>query len=186
MKVRKTVIISGSNNGGTSLIAAMCEKMGFFMGTERRVFEDHAMIYKLREGGQKLTDFILERNMTYELWGFKEPRIGHKLLEIERVMYEPHFIIVFRDPVAIASRRGKITGYELGNKALMALDLMREFLKVRKQLKRVLLVSYEKTLLYPNRTITDMSKFLGVEVDAKIVEELMSAVKPENGHPPLK
>jgi hypothetical protein len=104
----RTFIISGIGRGGTTLVAAILRESGIFLGKRIAdpVNEDMDMLHVLRaDDAAGVDDIISERNALGTDWGFKVPHIAAYLNpdEVQRFR-NPHLILIFRDPVAIAVR----------------------------------------------------------------------------------
>lgn len=124
---QKTVVVLGAFRGGTSLVARVLKALGVFMGAEfahpDREYDtvEDAEFQRLLHRRDLLTraeivpsdfradeiaslrELIAERNARHDLWGWKYPGSVVWCLHagIERYLRNPHFVTVFRDPLAV-------------------------------------------------------------------------------------
>jgi len=125
--VEKTVVVLGAFRGGTSMVAQLLMELGVFMGEEfappdleyenfeDREFQDLLHRWELLEKDEitledipaevtgALLALIEKRNRRYALWGWKYPGTVNWCLYagLAQHLRNPHFITVFRDPLAI-------------------------------------------------------------------------------------
>jgi hypothetical protein len=123
----KTVVVLGAFRGGTSMVSQLLRELGVFMGerfacpdgdydnAEDQEFQD--LLYRrdlLTKENVSAADFsahelsalrvlIEKRNRQHALWGWKYPGTIIWCLHagLARYLRNPHFITVFRDPLAI-------------------------------------------------------------------------------------
>jgi hypothetical protein len=124
---QKTVVVLGAFRGGTSLVARILKNLGVFMGDEfapsDREYEtiEDAEFQQLLHRRDLLAraeidagDFtageiaslralINRRDADHDLWGWKYPGsvVWYLHAGIERYLRNPHFVTVFRDPLAV-------------------------------------------------------------------------------------
>ena len=167
----KTMIVLGVARSGTSMVAGVLESIGVFMGThkDRAVLED-VEIADLLESGKdlkKISAFIRRRDKKYPLWGWKRPGALSYMQTYEKMFRHPHYIIVFRDSLAIALR----------NKISVAADLLQNLQATHQQYAQVIdfisstdqpcfLVSYEKALQKRTHFVESLCHYVGLGVDA--------------------
>jgi len=98
----ETLVICGPGRGGTSLVAYILRKAGYFLGDQMgNNHEDHLVLGAIRDQVQ-MTGLIAERNRTNKRWGFKVPFAVHHIDWLAGALRNPVFLIVFRNPVATA------------------------------------------------------------------------------------
>ncbi len=178
--VQKTVVVLGAFRGGTSMVAQVLKELGVFMGdqfappdVEYNNLEDQefqALLHRrdlLTQKDITLADFsseelaklrslIEKRNREHALWGWKYPAtvIWCLYAELAKYLRNPHFITVFRDPLATFQ-------HELDKQSIkpdrLRVDKGRSFAWVGLQNQRLveyvqqsesphLLISYERTI----------------------------------------
>ncbi len=182
-----TVIVSGVGRSGTSMTAAVISALGIPMGkTENEaVFEDKEFIAALLyfDGGL-LRALIDKRNKEIARWGFKFPSLQNHLFPHQLVRFRnPYLIVVTRDPVATASR-ATISDPEEGSEAeafynvsQQAFDMMHF---VRKVKYPTLLLSYEKFVAFPEKTVDGIAHFCGLKVEQTARAKALLAISPNN------
>jgi len=160
----KTVIVLGTPRGGTSMVAGTLANLGVYMGEQLSVvFQDQVLSQCIKEKDKKKAkQAIRARNEQYPLWGTKNdfPRTGTWL----RLFREPVYVVVFRDIFATANRRVVSENLSLLSEMFSVLSfylLILVFLRFSK--RPILLVSYEKALLAPEKFVNELSNFLGID-----------------------
>jgi hypothetical protein len=123
----KTVVVLGAFRGGTSMVARVLQNLGVFMGdafappdAEYETAEDcefQTLLHRpdlltqsnilpneiTEEEIGSLRALIEKRNREHRLWGWKYPGSVMWCLHanLEGYLRNPHFITVFRDPLAV-------------------------------------------------------------------------------------
>ena len=102
--------------------------------------------------------------------------------EYESSIFSPRFVVIFRDILSISLRRNISQGDELLPAMRFAIqDYLRLLEQVQKVKSPVLLISYEKSLQYPERTVAAMLDFMGISLtEERIAEIAKSAVHNAN------
>jgi hypothetical protein len=179
---KKTIVILGVARSGTSMVAKVLEQLGVFMGQNRdqAVFED-VQIARILEGNfkkQELLDLIEERNSKYDIWGFKRPGALNYITKYSSYFRNIHFIIPFRDILAIAQR----------NKLSMKMDFMKSLRRANSQYLNVidlvatsqnpyLLFSYEKSLTKKKEFVYSLIEFLEIDPSEDLIEKAISSIE---------
>jgi hypothetical protein len=179
----RTLIVTGTHRSGTSLVAAMLQRAGIFMGSEINdiVYEDEELDRILRSGDPAtLQQFIASRNTAHRVWGFKLPMLCRDL-PYERLGWftNPHLIVTFRDLVAMAVR-ASVSEFQDPAASLRraAADQGAMLTFVDTSGCPALLLSYEKALMMPEQMIDAVMRFCGIPLDASICADLVSIVEP--------
>ena len=180
-----TVIVVGAPRSGTSMIANALISLGVHMGdqTNDSVFEDLRIRNSFLHDIAALPGIIQDYNARYPVWGFKYPMAFRTMSEKIGQFRNPRFIIPFRDPMAIAKRK-EVSLNE------SALQLLRSSAKVTLELAifvqelevPAMMMSYEKTLSDPERTLEKIAAFSGLTPDA--AKSLTAAEIVKNGPEP--
>jgi hypothetical protein len=182
-KRESTVIVTGAARGGTSVLAQVLERLGLFLGDtcDPVVVEDTAILHALRSSDMdRLEHIIAERNQRFSQWGFKIPNLYDFLPPAEALRFRnPRFIIVFRDPLAIA-RRNELSMFRGPTEALReaGLNVARLTSYAGELTEPALLVSYEKALQHPEHVIDTIAAFCGLVPSEKQRAIALSAVTP--------
>ena len=178
----RTVVVLGVARGGTSMVAGALHHLGILMGHRiaPTTFEDNKLSRALEDGQLDLVRRIVaRRNKRTDVWGWKRPSAFRYLDVVAREFRNPYYILVFRDALAVSTRReltaGKAVADEL-KKVMRVQRILLEFCAATTS--PVLLVSYEKCVLHPSETATGLARFVGVDV----TEEAVAFIQPE---PPM-
>lgn len=179
----RTLIVTGPHRSGTSLVAAMLQQAGIFIGNETNdiVYEDEELDRILHSGDAiALRRVIGERDAAYRVWGFKLPMLCRDLPR-ERLAWftNPHLIVTFRDPVAMAVRTA-VSEYQDTIRSLRkaVADQNAVFAYTDTVNCPTMLLSYEKALMMPEQFIDAVVRFCGIRLDAGIRSGLLSIVEP--------
>lgn len=179
----RTFIVTGLHRSGTSLVAAVLQQAGIFMGDKINdfVFEDEDMLAALQaDQAGSLARLIAERNANYGTWGFKAPLIYTSLRPEQLALFNnAHLIVPFRDIASIAVRNS-LSEYKQAMTALRdavsQLDAMVAFLGSISAPS--LLFSYEKALIFPGDFIETLTQFCGLPGNAALRARLTGLVEP--------
>lgn len=182
---KKTVIVTGVARSGTSLVASVLKAAGLYLGefVYDVVNEDAQMLEILRSHNlDMLRTLIQQRNAQHARWGFKIPNMHVYLRHDELSLFRnPHLIVIYRDPVAIAVRNSLSEHYdelESLNSATSAMHAIGHFAALAKC--PLLLISYEKALAFPNLMIDSVLDFCGITLDDMARNELFRQFQPNN------
>jgi hypothetical protein len=169
----KTVIVFGVPRGGTSMVAGTLSKLGVFMGNPEHVapfYENMELLDALKKRDRaKLKEIISKNNSTYPMWGVK---ILHQALLIrwllDRAMFsDVAYVVVFRDIFATAKRRTISMKGGLLKEMFKAVLINFGLLTLISLTKKpILLVSYEKALLFPEGFVAELATFLNLNQTA--------------------
>ncbi len=179
----RTFIISGVARSGTTLVAAVLQETGLFLGNFLAdvVHEDRELLAILQSGQRELlADAIGRRNAEHRDWGFKIPNIHAYLHGTDlRRFRDPHLILIYRDPVAVSVRNAISEMFDqfatLAETAAAQLSVV-EF--VRATDCACLLISYEKALIFADHFVDTLTGFCGLTPDAETRKRLIRLVEP--------
>ncbi len=179
----RTYIVTGLHRSGTSLVASVLRQVGIFMGTEINdiVHEDEAIAKILiARDSVALTQLIADRNANYGTWGFKFPMLCQVLGHDDIMRFsDPHVIATFRDPVSVAVRTS-LSEYQQPMRALRtAVDHQAELVRFLDRLRcPSLLLSYEKSLVFPGDFIDAILRFCGLPRSDGLRDRLIRLIEP--------
>lgn len=173
----KTVLVVGVGRGGTSMVAGVLSKLGIYMGEKLSSrYQDQSLLDCMNRNDKKQAKTIIqERNQKFSIWGMKKLR----LWRWNKLFREPVYIFIFRDIVATANRRVML--FEVSLLSEMFKILARNMLYVlflRLTKRPVLIVSYEKALVYPYDFVEKLSHFLALENDPEKFTEAVNFIAP--------
>ena len=171
----KTVIVLGAARGGTTMVAAVLQALGVYMGERLGpVLEDVALSAAVESRDvARLTDIVTRRNAAYPLWGWKRPSALEYGEVWQGCFRNPHIIAVFRDPFAIANRN-RISMlsdvFQNMERSVQQLGMLVNLL--RRQKGPVLLSSYEKALAFPEIFVRAVEDFLDLDAAERRAEAI--------------
>ena len=177
-----TIIVLGVSRSGTSMVAAILDSLGVYLGTrlDRAVFEDQEIARALEKEPSSLVKIIERNNAAHELWGFKRPLAYKTISPYLHHFRNPRFIITFRDVLAVALRNTISTNAVLRNSLIEVARLTGELIDFVKDLSApALLISYEKALADPARAVEAIVDFCGIE--ATLDQKSLARSKIVNG-----
>jgi hypothetical protein len=179
----KTFIVTGRGRGGTSLAASILFHAGIYMGHHlaEAVYEDLEFIEAFHSRNRDLlVRLIASRNAAHPQWGFKTPHLHARLSYQDMGLFRnPHLIVIFRDPVAVAERSALAEYLDPFRAMQESLDALKNLVRfVNNTTAPALLLSYEKALLKPDDFIDAMARFCGIPLDQGQRRILLNAVQP--------
>jgi hypothetical protein len=179
----KTLLITGLARSGTSMLAALLEAAGVWLGEHvyEPINEDAEITQMLQARDFTRLDALIQRqNAKTPIWGFKMPDLHLYLQHDElRRFRNPHLIAIFRDPVAVAARNAISEQYDPAQamiEATAAIYALSQF--IRAAHVPFLLLSYEKALVLPRAFIDNVLAFCGINLDEAHREGLLQHVQP--------
>jgi hypothetical protein len=179
----KTLLITGLARSGTSMLAALLQAAGVWLGDHvyQPINEDAEITQMLRARDfTRLDELIGQQNAKAPVWGFKMPDLHQFLQHDEMVRFRnPHLMVIFRDPVAVAVRNmlsEQVDGTQAIIEAASAMHALTQF--VRASHLPFLFLSYEKALVFPHVFIDNVLDFCGIVLDEAKRAELLEHVQP--------
>jgi len=168
---KKTVVIFGSPRGGTTLIAGLTKILGIDIGSDLpRNLEDPNFA---KRSVVEIKNSIKARNQANSVWGWKFPNAINYLDDIRQELINPHYVCVFRDPIAIATKWAIANKRPPHTAAWEALSLMQKNMYFcASSGDPYCFISYERSVEDPLQTTVFLSTFL--EIKEKIDETLVS------------
>jgi hypothetical protein len=180
----KTVVVLGIARSGTSMIAQLLVELGVYIGEGKPPVNEDTEISNLLEKNRDLEKFdelVTERNAKYKVWGWKRPEAFRYIRQFENRIRNPHFIFLFRDPLAIGLRE----------QTSMQANLFQTMMHAQKRYTNIirylqgtehpcLLVSYEKALLKSEALVDTLCEFLGIDVDDELKDKALSSVETDS------
>lgn len=177
----KTVVIVGTARGGTSMVAGTVRELGINLGA--RLGENHEDPKFLPQDLDHIRSVIKLRNEELDTWGWKMPHSLAYLDEIEQDLRNPHIILVWRNPLAIALSQVNRTGAKIDNGLNFAADRLQQMVEKIQQLTApMLLVNYEQGVRQPDDFIDMIAGFLGIEVTPEVRQNCLNFIDPDTGY----
>jgi len=187
----RTYIVSGLARSGTTMAAEVLREAGLYLGTHlaELVCEDLELLTILQEdlrGGPRrvrramLDRAIARRNAEHRDWGFKIPNIHGFLGYADLSRFRnPHLVLIFRDPLAIAVRNGISEFFDQStalSDTVVALGSLVAF--VDNTDCPSLLMSYEKALIFPEDFVDTLARFCGLDPEPDTRGRMVGLVRP--------
>lgn len=201
----RTFCVLGVPRGGTSMVSGLLAQLGVPMGVDpgdanqedpefilhsgmRTTFTDAAESDKKREYLDHLEAVVERRNRDNKVWGWKDPIAGYYVADLATRLRNPHYVVVTRDPAAVATR--ELVHAKSKDPSLLSLLLRRALVEyaaindfVLDSGRPALFISYERALRHPAELIRTLHGFIdpGAEGDPARLDELVRYVEPERG-----
>jgi hypothetical protein len=175
---KKTVMVLGVERGGTSMVGGVLRALGVNMG--ERVGFNHEDPQFIIEDMAVLARRIEARNKQSDVWGFKVPKLVQYLDFFEKTLRNPHYVIVYRNLLAIADSWQQRGAGSLVNTLDRTLDYYNRIIQHSKNTRRpVIMVNYERAVSSDagkEEVVRAVGEFLGVNVDEDILNRAMGMI----------
>lgn len=163
--MKTTIVATGVGRSGTTMLSRVMGAIGVDLGKNLtpETREDKGLQVAVKNDDVAAFEEICRRyDIRRKKWGFKCPAIRSRLLKYDSILRNPRYMIVFRDLVASGLRSNIALGDDLlKTMRESALSYMAMVEQVQKLKQPVLLISYEKALQHPERTVAAMAEFCG-------------------------
>jgi len=180
-KKEKTLIVVGVARGGTSLVAGTLDKLGIFTGEMSRepVFEDVKLATKFENRDFKSVKKIIEEYNLHDTWLFKRPSSINYLNEIDTLVRNPIYLIIFKDIFSVSNR----------NSISMKMDVVGGLRRAYSDYEKILnfietsspnafLLSYEKIMSNKDFFIDTMIELTGNEASDNQKSDAHTFIEP--------
>ena len=179
----KTIIVMGMARSGTSMVARVLDGLGIFLGSKRdnAVFED-VEISKLLEANDEegFKKLIQDRNTKHKTWGWKRPNSISQVDLILKHTRNPHFIILYRDLLAIALRNQISMEANLHESLKFANSTYQKINEFVASCKApTLLISYEKALIKKRKFLEGLCNFTGKDFPENHFGKIISLIEQD-------
>ena len=179
---KKTFVIMGVARSGTSMAAIVLHHLGVNMGVGKDdvIYERPDVYHKLEKKRQGLfRRFVENQNITYPLWGWKRPKSIEYVSRFESIIRNPHYIIPFRDMLAIATRNNLSVDMDVKENLfqLYKNDFRKVIQFIRKNNKPIFMFSYEKAITDKSHFVNELAKFVGT-IDQEKINQAIKAIEP--------
>ncbi len=180
----KTVVVLGIARSGTTMVAKILQELGVYLGDKDSPVSEDMSVSNLLEKDRNMEAFdqlVAERNEAHSIWGWKRPEAFRYIKHFEGHIRNPHFIFLYRDPLAIGVRE----------KTSMQADVFQAMTRVQKRYTAInryvqntehacLLVSYEKALLKSKALIDSLVEYLDLDVSDETKSNALKAIQTDN------
>lgn len=178
----KTIIVLGVARGGTSMIAAVLDKLGVFMGDAiAPVFEDRALSVAVEKRDKaKIERIISERNGRFPVWGWKRPSSINHIGKLEARFRNPVYVVVFRDVFSIANRNRLSVSADVLDNMRRSLDQYAKLTDfIGESTAPCMLVSYDKALAHRQAFVEHLAQFVGTE-DPRSIRAAIECIRADS------
>jgi hypothetical protein len=166
---RKSILICGMTRGGTSFGASVFVRLGvpFWRPGEqklRRIFEhkqlkDAFVAGELETVGRLAADF----GGHFPVWGWKLPGIYTRFELIGKCVPNPHFVMLFKEPLSVAARKNALTGKETVGRMAHVLRHYQAMATLAEGTEHpCMLISYDRAMANLESFIADAAWYAGV------------------------
>lgn len=174
-----TVIVSGVERGGTSMVAGVLGELGIDMGPVGLNHEDPNFLVLQND---KLQEYITRRNEEKCRWGFKYPK-AHTDSRIKEMQFRnPVWVFVFRN---VVSNIDSLLAWG-AKTTLLAYDRIIAYYKgifdiISDESSNYVLVSYERAVAEPERFATELAEVCDLQPDAATIQLATKQITGEGG-----
>ena len=183
----RTFIVIGLARGGTTMVARLLDAFGVHMGDEadNPVVEDRRIAAAIEDGGDAAVRAVVaDYDANHAVWGFKRPNVFRSLDPQNLPFRNPHFVVVVRDPLAIANRN-RISMFkdplvDMADSVELMADLVR-FVEAQRA-HPMFLLSFDKSLMNVRSLVGDMADFVGVELTQPLRRKALKSIEVDNNN----
>lgn len=166
---RKSIIICGAPRGGTSFAASVFLQLGVpFKRTRKDRISPRKEHNHLKEAFQaddlgRVRQIIDEFSSRHPVWGWKLPEIERRFSTISELVPNPHFVVIFKEPLSIAVRSAE-------RRSKNPINVLQQVVAVHQRLAAIaattehplLLVSYDKAITKLPNFLEAAAGFAGI------------------------
>jgi hypothetical protein len=174
---QRTLVVMGSYRGGTSMVAGILRLLGVFMGYNLGRTNNEDLDFQEERDFSPLGPHIRRRNEALDVWGWKFPGSLGYIETILPQLRNPYFLIICRDPVAIAQREHVLGNYTFGE--ALRLATLHQFKLITFAYRTphpVFLISYERSLRGKGGFVKDLAAFAHLPVSGERAETISSFI----------
>ncbi len=168
-EIRKTFVVFGNFRGGTSMVAKTLTALGVFMGYRKGPGNEEDLDFQGCEVEQ-LIQLIESRNKSHNIWGWKYPNSIIHVDSFHSHLINPHYICIFRDPVAVALSEQRRAGQpfnQMLNRTIKRNKQMMDFFRLE-MTDKILLLSYEHCVTRTDQFAQQVVEFVGLGVPSDV------------------
>ena len=185
-KKNKTVVVLGIPRSGTTMTAQILAELGVYMGDTNGIVTEDTQLSRLLEKEKDIDAFkklVNNRDKEHKLWGWKRPDAFRYISKFENIITNPHFIFMFRDPLAISLRENISMGADIFEKMSLSQKRYNRIIQyLSKTSYPCLMVSYEKAITKRGAFINSLTSFLDLEIDKNTKANLKNLIDTDNAN----
>jgi len=134
----------------------------------------------------KIERFVSEKSDGKKIWGWKNPKTSLTIDLYLPYLPNPHFIILFRNPLNVADSTVRMTGNGVSHQKALKLQNFynREifhFLERQPRLPR-LMIAFEDLVHAPVQEAKRFADFLGLRVSPEMIQKIKKLYVPRQSH----
>lgn len=166
---RKSIVICGAPRGGTSFAASVFSQLGVpFKRTRKDGLSPRHEHNGLRaafeaEDRDTMQRIIDEFCSLHPVWGWKLPEIERRFSTISEMVPNPHFVVIFKEPLSVAVRSGV-------RRSKNPINVLQQVVAVHQRLAAIaattehplLLISYDKAITSLPDFLSAAASFAGI------------------------
>ncbi len=180
---RKTFCVLGAPRGGTSMVAGLLRLMGIHMGEHVDPANNEDKEFTCHQGDRSIFQFKGEefeiylnsiskyinlKNKKHSIWGWKDPLSAYYVEEISPLLFEPFYIFVLRDPLAVALGEKNKNGSSILDSLSGCCSIYQKSIRFAIESQSpVLFISYEKAIQHKEDIVNGLELFSGVKIETK-------------------
>lgn len=169
IKPNKSIVICGITRGGTSFAASVFGRLGvpFSRRGERNIgaryeHRDLRAAFVGKEG-DAIREIATGFSKEYPVWAWKLPAIQREFEFVAELVPNPHFVIIFKEPLSVAARKTDLKGKDTLQSLDQVMTVYQHMASIAKKTELpLLLVSYDRAMASLDSFLPDAAKFAGV------------------------
>jgi hypothetical protein len=182
----RTLIVVGPARSGTTMVAKMLHDLGIFMGERLGGTCQDALMSEISRAlfhgrveisHPRIEEVLRSRDRLFPVWGWKFT--DHLFEPLYAKTRNPHLILVFRDPVAIATRESVSQGRAVLSGFRRAIQQLADFGQLLASTPYpCLAISYERGLQRKPELVDALLDFAGTKASSQARERAMASAQP--------
>jgi hypothetical protein len=170
VKAKKSIVICGITRGGTSFAASVFGRLG--IPYARRGERDIGRRYEHRDlraafvakDGEAIKRITAEFSEQYGVWAWKLPAIQREFDFVAELVPNPHFVIIFKEPLSVSARKTDIKGKETLRSLQQVMNVYQHMAKIALETEYpLMLISYDRAMSRMKSFLQDAAKYAGVD-----------------------
>lgn len=166
---RKSIVICGISRGGTSFAASVFGQLG--VPYSRSGERDIGRRYEHRQlraafaakDGPLINQIATEFGNEHKVWAWKLPAIQKDFSFAAEQVPNPHFVIIFKEPLSVAARKTDLKGKETIRSLNQVLTVYQQLASIALETTHpLMLISYDRAMSRLKPFLSEAARFAGV------------------------
>lgn len=166
---KKSIVICGITRGGTSFAASVFGRLG--VPFSRQADRHLSARYEHRElraaftakDGNTIRGIATEFSEEYPIWAWKLPAIQRDFEFVGELVPNPHFVIIFKEPLSVAARKTDLQGKDTLRAFNHTLVVYQHMVSIASKTEHpLLLISYDRAMASLKSFLPEAAKFAGI------------------------